>query len=251
MNKQIDSRFDELYGKEYYKIVRLTCPHYDELQDMVRNSIREYINGIRSGARRISVLELGVGTGETTKKILAASGLVTVAAVDDCQEMLESAGKNLAGYILEKRVELIRADALEYLRMAPAGTFDVFASAFTLHNLDAAYRSMVLKGIHRALKASGFFVNADKYAHDSAQQHEEAFQWQLALAEKKFDEINRPDLKKAALEHFRQDNEGRRLMREGDSKKEMARLGFGNIRTIYRERMEATIQATKIKLVTR
>ena len=36
--------------------------------------------------------------------------------------------------------------------------------------------------------------------------------------EKKFNEIKRPDLKKAALEHFMQDNRRRRLMRDGESK---------------------------------
>lgn len=244
MNKQTNGRFDELYGKEYDTIVRLTCPHYGKLQRTVLDSIMRFMlmEYPRAG---IYLLELGVGTGETTKRILETGSLITVVAVDNCHEMLEVARRNLAGAISEWRVNLVQADALEYLKTVHSGFFEIFASAFTLHNFDAGYRYEVLKEIHRTLKPGALFVNADKYAHDDARQHNETLQWQLSLTEKKFDEIRRPDLKKAALEHFRQDNRRRRLMREGKSKREMARLGFENIKTTYREKMEATVQAIK------
>ena len=256
MKNQTEGRFDELYGKEYDAIVRLTCPHFNELQDTVRDSIEEYLqSATRAPIMRpsimnvINVLELGVGTGETTRRISTLRGPVMVFAVDNSQEMLEIARRNIERRnpwnIVTGRVILLQADALDYLKAVPAGTVHVFASAFTLHNFDADYRSAVLEEICRTLRPGGLFVNADKYACDDAKQHEKTLRWQLALTEKKFDEINRPDLKKAALEHFKQDNGRRRLMREGKSKREMARLGFEKIKTVYREKMEATVQAIR------
>jgi len=256
--KNQKGRFGDLYGKEYDTIVRLTCPHYDEFQDTVGDSVMEYLmeyllSVVRIPITRpsimnvINVLELGAGTGETTKRISPTGCPLIVFAVDKSREMLEIARSNLGmvPWIPAERVQFIQADALEYLKDVPARTVHVFASAYTLHNFDCAYRSMVLMELSRVLRHGALFVNADKYARDDVLQHEEDFQWQLALTERKFDEVKRPDLKKSTLEHFHLDNSGARLMREGESKKEMARLGFRRIRTVYREKMEATVVAIR------
>jgi len=58
--------------------------------------------------KTITVLELGCGTGYTSKVILDADPRIRLRAIDNDESMLEQAEKKLKKYIKAERVELIK-----------------------------------------------------------------------------------------------------------------------------------------------
>ncbi len=81
-----------------------------------------------TGARQI--LELGTGTGETARRLLARHPEASLVGVDVNPEMLAAAGEVLP----RERVDLRAAPLQDTL---PAGPFDLVASALCIHHLDA------------------------------------------------------------------------------------------------------------------
>lgn len=100
--------------------------------------------GLKRGQR---VLELGVGTGSMTRRMLDA-GLVVV-GLDLAEPMLERA-RNRA-----PEADLRRADILEFQTDTP---FDGVLLAFVLHEMSAETRSGALATAHRSLAPGGRLV---------------------------------------------------------------------------------------------
>lgn len=153
-----------------YRLVKLSYPHIDEFQGKVGERIRRYSE--IHGEASLRILEIGCGDGLTTDVILSASEHICLVAIDIESEMIKRAEENLSGWKGNRHFELIMADALTYLRSVPEGSFDIVASAWTLHNLNTSYRLSVLKSIYKALKPKGLFVNGDKFAPSDDLHHE-------------------------------------------------------------------------------
>lgn len=100
------------------------------------------------------MLELGIGTGETARRVLARHPDARLVAIDASPEMLERARCMLPGDLVELRV----ADLEDPL---PPGRFDVVVSALTVHHLDGAGKADLFRRIDAALAPSGRFVLAD------------------------------------------------------------------------------------------
>jgi tRNA threonylcarbamoyl adenosine modification protein (Sua5/YciO/YrdC/YwlC family) len=129
----------------YVDMIREDVPAYDRLQE-------ELVAGSGSGARRI--LELGTGTGETARRLLAHHPDASLVGVDSSQEMLAVAAQALpAG-----RVEL-RAGQIE--GPLPDGPFDLVASALCIHHLDGAAKADLFARVWAALEPGGRFAFAD------------------------------------------------------------------------------------------
>lgn len=77
---------------------------------------------------------------------------------------------------------------------APAGSQDLVASAYTVHNFLETYRDQVLNEIFRVLRPSGIFVNGDRYALDDTAAHTRLMQDDVRRYFKVFSSINRFDL---------------------------------------------------------
>ena len=229
------------YVRNYDEVVSLTCPHYDALHNSLAKAFKKHFE---KELGLIRVLELGTGTGKTTRTILSCYDRSVVFSVDKNELLLEKARKNLASEIKAGKVKLIPSACLEYLRSAPCNYFDCFASAFTLHNFDESYRSQVIPLIYRALKPGALFVNADKYALDDVDSHKKTLAWQIALTEEKLED---KVLREATKEHFLEDDFPKRIMHEGQAKEFMRSLGFANVETTYREKMEAVVVGEKPK----
>jgi tRNA (cmo5U34)-methyltransferase len=129
----------------YVELVHDEVPEYERLQDEVGRATE----GI--AARR--VLELGTGTGITTRRVLAHQPSAQLIGVDSSAEMLAAA--DLPGADL--RVQDLR-DPL------PAGPFDLVFSSLAVHHLDGHGKADLFGRVAAALAPGGRFVLADVIA---------------------------------------------------------------------------------------
>lgn len=129
----------------YADMIREDIPVYDEFQDQV-------VTWSGEGAR--SILELGTGTGETARRLLAVHRDAALIGVDESPSMLSSADERLAGARVELRVARLQ-DPL------PAGEFDLVASALAVHHLDPTEKAELFARVHAALAPGGRFVLGD------------------------------------------------------------------------------------------
>ena len=236
----LQTRFSGAIGNDY-DLFKLPAPHFDELQQRAGQLVYEnYRSKERTG--RFNVLEIGCGTGETTRHILESDMNVHVLTIDNDFGMLEQARDNLASF--GDCVQFICGDALAELeKLAANGVhFDAFVSGLTLHNLDRTYRAELIERIVQLLVPSGIYVNADKYALDEPALHAKDLETQLG-ALKVFDKIGRPDLREVWTKHYLEDEATR--CTETDERVLLSTCGFQNFQICYRKNMEAIITATK------
>jgi tRNA (cmo5U34)-methyltransferase len=133
--------------ERYLELMHDEVPRYDELQDEAAHATQ--------GGRVQAILELGVGTGETSRRVLALHPGATLTGIDASAEMLGEAA--LPGADL--RVARLE-DPL------PAGPFDLVVSCLAIHHLDAAGKRDLFARIAAALAADGTFVLADVIVPD-------------------------------------------------------------------------------------
>ncbi len=129
----------------YLALMREEVPHYERLQD-------ETI--AVTGADATTVLELGVGTGETTRRLLAQHPACVLIGLDASGAMLEHARADLPDDRVELRVGRLE-DAL------PDGPFDVVVSALAVHHLDGCAKADLFRHVAAILSPGGRFVIGD------------------------------------------------------------------------------------------
>jgi tRNA (cmo5U34)-methyltransferase len=99
------------------------------------------------------LLDLGAGTGETSRRCLEAHPAATVVAVDASNDMLD-----IAAAVLGERAEF-RLGRLE--DPLPEGPFDLVVSALAVHHLDGPGKADLFRRIRECLAPGGRFVMAD------------------------------------------------------------------------------------------
>ncbi len=126
----------------YEQMVREEVPDYDRVQEEVARAAE--------GVAAEHVLELGTGTGITSRRVLAVHPGAHLTGVDASEVMLSAA--DLPGADLR----------LQDLRAAlPEGPFELVFSAFVVHHLDAAAKADLFARVAAALAPGGRFVLAD------------------------------------------------------------------------------------------
>jgi tRNA (cmo5U34)-methyltransferase len=136
---------DDWTPARYPAVVRSEVPDYERLQD-------EAAAATGSGARRL--LELGTGTGETARRVLARHPEATLVGVDASEAMLEGARAALPAERAELRVGRLE-DPL------PEGPFDVVFSALAVHHLDGPAKADLFGRVAAVLAPGGRLVVAD------------------------------------------------------------------------------------------
>ena len=126
----------------YLEMVRAEVPDYDRVQDELARATE----GI--DARR--VLELGTGSGVTSRRVLERHPHAHLTGVDSSEHMLAAA--DLPGADL--RLQDLR-DPL------PEGPFDLVFSALAVHHLDAPGKADLFARVAAGLAPGGRFVLAD------------------------------------------------------------------------------------------
>jgi tRNA (cmo5U34)-methyltransferase len=133
-------------AETYLELTRAEVPDYDRLQEETAEATRP----IEARA----ILELGTGTGETARRLLALHPLAELVGVDSSEQMLAAAG----GLLDPDRVDL-RVDRIEY--PLPPGPFDLVVAALVVHHLEADDQVKLFQRVHSMLRPGGRFVVAD------------------------------------------------------------------------------------------
>jgi tRNA (cmo5U34)-methyltransferase len=134
----------------YLETIRAEVPAYDELQDAVAEAT--------VGIRAERVLELGVGTGQTSKRVLDLHPEAELVGIDESAEMLVAASADVAAADL--RVSRLQ-DSL------PEGSFDLVVSALAVHHLDGASKADLFARVADRLRPGGRFVLGDVVVPDN------------------------------------------------------------------------------------
>ena len=129
----------------YLALMRQEMPDYDILQEQTAAATG-------TAARRI--LELGTGSGETARRVLAANPAAVLIGVDTSKEMLARARALLPPDRTELRVGRLE-DPL------PAGPFDAVVSALAVHHLNGEAKADLFGRVAAVLAPGGRFVLAD------------------------------------------------------------------------------------------
>jgi len=137
----------------YPSLIRAEIPLFERLQEEVADATTRST----CGARRI--LELGTGTGETAKRMLARHPEAVLVGIDESESMLASARRRLPPGRVELRVARLQ-------QPLPAGPFDLVASALCVHHLDAPGKADLFARVRSLLTPGGMFVLGDVVVPD-------------------------------------------------------------------------------------
>jgi tRNA (cmo5U34)-methyltransferase len=131
---------------DYLALMHSEMPAYERLQDAAAAA---------TGSHAERLLELGTGTGETTRRVLARHPGASLVGIDASAEMLGAA-------------ELPGAD-LRVARLQdplPDGPFDLVFSALAVHHLDGPAKADLFARVAAVLEPGGRFVLADVVVPD-------------------------------------------------------------------------------------
>lgn len=223
-----------------YPLWRLARPFLGEVHGVVTEELTKFAADRPAPLRG---LDIGMGDGAITKLLLVNPKLEMV-GVDNEPKMIAQAREVLQSAVEGGRLKIVLDDALGFLAGLPAGSIDIAASGYVLHNLPEDYRDRVQGEIFRVLAPGGLFVNADKFAQ-IGQAHREALRWQLGLF---FDVLvprRQYDLLRDWVLHYVEDEAPGRVMQEADAMARLKGLGFKDVEIVYRKHMDAVLTARK------
>jgi tRNA (cmo5U34)-methyltransferase len=142
-------------------------PRYAELQDRVASATE--------GAPAANVLELGTGTGETARRVLALHPEARWTGVDASEAMLAAARTALPDADLRRsRLE----DPL------PPGPFDLVVSVLAIHHLDGDGKADLFRRIAGVLTPGGRFVVGDVVVPRREQDAQIEIDWVVDLPDR-------------------------------------------------------------------
>jgi tRNA (cmo5U34)-methyltransferase len=133
----------------YLETMRREMPAYDELQEAVAEAT--------AGIHAERVLELGVGTGQTSRWVLDLHPEAKLTGIDESAGMLAVASAEIAAADL-------RVSRLE--DPLPEGNFDLVFSALAVHHLDGAAKADLFSRVAERLRPGGRFVLGDVVVPD-------------------------------------------------------------------------------------
>jgi tRNA (cmo5U34)-methyltransferase len=147
----------------YLELMRAEVPDYERLQDEVVAASRGG-GGPGGGGEVFSILELGTGTGETARRLLAAHAGASLHGIDASEEMLSVAREVLSGLPGPSRA--VRLDVARLEDALPSGPFDLVVSVLAIHHLDAAGKADLFRRVAGVLRPGGRFVLGDVIVPD-------------------------------------------------------------------------------------
>jgi tRNA (cmo5U34)-methyltransferase len=158
----------ELYLHE----IRKEVPAFDEFEDAVAAAT--------AGGTVRAVLELGVGTGETTRRVRALHPDARWTGIDASAAMLARAREVFPDADL--RVGRLE-DGL------PTGRFDVVVSALALHHLPSEGKRELFRRVADALRPGGVFVLGDVVVPARAEEAQIEIDWVVDLPDRADDQL--------------------------------------------------------------
>jgi tRNA (cmo5U34)-methyltransferase len=135
--------------ERYLQLMHDELPHYEELQEETARATAD--------VEAQTILELGVGTGETARRVLALHPDARLVGIDASAEMLAYARERLP----DAELRLARLED-----PLPAGPFDLVVSALAVHHLDGPGKAALFRRVAAALAPGGRFVLGDLVVPD-------------------------------------------------------------------------------------
>jgi tRNA (cmo5U34)-methyltransferase len=132
--------------ESYLTLMAQEVPDYAVVQDETVAATR--------GVDARTILELGTGTGETARRVLAEHAGAHLHGIDSSPEMLGVARDALAAFEVELSLR-------EFEDPLPPGPFDLVVSALAVHHLDSAAKQVLFGHVAAVLGPGGRFVLAD------------------------------------------------------------------------------------------
>src|SRR4030042_4820297 len=224
---------------EEYNLIALAAPQYTACERKLGEILKKHFSLQKSN--RFDVLEVGCGSGVTSEIILKADKRIHLVAVDNELKMISQIKKKLVKHVGQKRVKIVKADALEYVKKIPSSNFDVFASALTIHNFSCKYRQKFLMEVYKLLKPGSLFVNMDRYAHDDPKIFKQWVGWQIGMYRKVFSKMGKPELVAQWIKHEEYDSRPVVILKMKPAVMGMKKAGFKNIKFVYRKKTYAIL----------
>jgi tRNA (cmo5U34)-methyltransferase len=147
-------------------------PVYPELQELTAEATR--------GVAAREVLELGIGTGETTRRVLELHPGARLTAIDASPEMLERA--RAASPDADLRLSRLE-DPL------PEGPFDLVFSALAVHHLDGAGKRDLFGRVAAVVRPGGCFVLADVVVPEREEDAQIPIDWEMDRPDRLDDQL--------------------------------------------------------------
>jgi tRNA threonylcarbamoyl adenosine modification protein (Sua5/YciO/YrdC/YwlC family) len=130
----------------YLTMMHEEVPAYERLQD-------ELVAASAGGMPR-RILELGTGTGETSRRLLGHHPDASLVGIDASAEMLAAARSALPAARVELHTRRLEDPLI-------GGGFDLVASALAVHHLDGPAKADLFRRVAAALAPGGRFVLGD------------------------------------------------------------------------------------------
>ena len=146
----IEKQFN-LVANEYDKNRRKFLPCFDDFYISTTDLIAHNI------AAPKRVLDLGAGTGLLSQFWIQHFPAADFVLVDIADEMLDVARRRFEG------MDRVTYQVLNYAEELPDGSFDVVASALSIHHLEDTDKQNLFARIHDLLPSGGLFVNYDQF----------------------------------------------------------------------------------------
>ena len=239
-----EQAFSGRIGQEY-EMLNLICPAAADISRKVGAFVRAWQPPESVAGRRLTVVEIGCGTGITTSALLQARGDTEITGVDIAGAMLAQAEANLATWMGLGRLRLLECDALSFVAGLSAHSVDIVASAYAFHNFLDEYRARFIGEVFRVLRPGGLLINGDRYALDDAQEQTRVVQDELREYFRVFSELRRPDLLQDWILHLFSDEAPERVMRLQSALTLYRNTGFDPVRVHDRYRNNAVVSAEK------
>jgi tRNA (cmo5U34)-methyltransferase len=156
----------------YLEAILAEIPSFVELQEQVAGATR--------GLPAETILELGIGTGETTRRVLAEHPTARLTAIDSSAAMLERARSAYPDADL-------RLSALE--EPLPDGPFDLVFSALAVHHLDGSRKRDLFRRVATVLAPGGRFVLGDVVVPEREEDAQIPIDWEMDLPDRVDDQV--------------------------------------------------------------
>lgn len=156
----VKQHFDIKY-QDYDNLIRKLIPKYDEMHVMVLNLLDYPLDA------GLCILDLGIGTGQTSLELLAKFPNLYIDGVDVSQNMILQAKLRLSDYI--ERVNLYNENMTQFdLR----NEYDGCVAVLSVHHLDGQQKADLFKKVYDGLRSGGMFVIGDLIKFDNRKETE-------------------------------------------------------------------------------
>ena len=158
--------------EKYLDDIEVEVPGYRELQDRTAAATE--------GAEVRDLLELGIGTGETTRRVLALHRGARLTAIDSSEAMLGRAREAFPDAELQ-------LSGLE--DPLPQGPFDLVVSVLAVHHLDGKGKRDLFRRVADVLRPDGRFVLGDLVVPERERDRVVPVDWVMDLPDRVADQL--------------------------------------------------------------